>query len=119
MLPEYRVPGGIAFVKPAGYQQFGSPVYEISMIRVDHWMQRRGIGKSLLKLVCERADILGVVLILTVSGREGGWMSDVGLMHWYARYGFEIDHGFQMIRLPTDSRKPQVFGDPFGRPKYI
>jgi GNAT superfamily N-acetyltransferase len=64
----------------------------------DH--RHRGLGRRMMKLVCDEADREGVQLKLMAAGSEA--MSTEQLETWYARFGF--------VRLPDVFmyRKPRI-----------
>jgi GNAT superfamily N-acetyltransferase len=72
---------------------------ELVELWVDQSFRREGLGRRLLKLVCNEADREGVVLKLMAAGSEGA-MSTKQLEAWYGRFGFVSNPSCMMVRKP-------------------
>lgn len=76
--------------------------YELSELWVDLHHRRRGLGRRMMKLVCDEADQECVVLKLMAAGGSEA-MSTKELEAWYARFGFAYEPGMNngfMVRFP-------------------
>ena len=76
--------------------------YELSELWVDVNERRKGLGRRMMKLVCDEADRERVVLKL-IAATCGG-MTNEQLKAWYKRFGFEHDP----LSYPWMRRTPRI-----------
>jgi GNAT superfamily N-acetyltransferase len=84
---------------------------EIAHIEAPEDLVGKGYGSKALRLLIDRADQMGVTLVLTVAEAEDedDWpMTSSDLHAWYERYGFQGDR--KMWRLPKG--QPDKAGQP-------
>lgn len=77
---------------------------EVEIHRIWSAVPHQGHGSTVLKKVCELADLHGVTLRLTINplGVAPYPLSSSQLRDWYARHGFE--GGRKMVRLQDPQR---------------
>lgn len=78
--------------------------YELSELWVDFNHRRRGLGRRMMKLVCDEADREGAVLKLMAAGDTSA-MTTGQLEMWYARFGFVRQPDVWMVRQPRQGKR--------------
>lgn len=74
--------------------------HELSELWVGSDHRRRGLGRRMMKLVCDEADREGITLTLMAAGGEFNCMTTAQLEAWYARFGFARIPNCWMTRQP-------------------
>lgn len=86
----------------AAMAQISQQTLELTSLQVEPAFRRQGLGRRLMKLVCDDADREGVELCLMAAGSSDA-LSTVQLEAWYRRFGFVGPNDRQMM-----VRKPRV-----------
>lgn len=78
--------------------------YELVSLFTHTDFRRRGLGRRMMKLVCDEADRSGIKLDLMAAGDPSA-MTTKQLEAWYARFGFVLRPNCMMVRQPRTQRK--------------